>query len=360
MSNMSGRPVRLFDASDTCDERFRPGFMYEPDNPTILCNTAGKNNVVKTYENNNDNETVDTEYIRTLEVSQAPDTFPCGHVLCHHCLRRHMHRNYSRTLRCPVCYQIVTLNMSSMEPPLSPLSPTSPKSPGMIDDDAGPNVSLLSNFDEIVKKFNGVNHNLRRLKNESVSARSLGMTYTNTHCDLCNQNHGTLRVVQEMNQLQLSHERPSRCLAYYYRLAQGRIVTTFHSKVNSACICVPCSYKELRDTKKVPELEYITDNEADHEPQTCLAAVGKLIAKNTAPIMALKGKNVIEIEHTIRVRERADNFDFFDTTDRIESMVKQHERSLLKMATKQIKDTGKLYHVQETNEVELNLDETDV
>lgn len=88
--------------------------------------------------------------------------------------------------------------------------------------------------------------------------------------------------------------------------------------------------------------------------------VGKIVARNSAPIMALQGKNVIEIDHTIRLRERADHYNFFDTANEIERMVKQQEETLLKMASKQIRDTGRLYHVKESNQVEFDLDETDV
>ena len=84
------------------------------------------------------------------------------------------------------------------------------------------------------------------------------------------------------------------------------------------------------------------------------------MARNAAPIMALQGKNVIEIDHTIRIRERADNFNFADTTQQIERMVKQQEESLIKMASKQIRDTGRLYHVRESNAVEFDMDETEV
>lgn len=74
--------------------------------------------------------------------------------------------------------------------------------------------------------------------------------------------------------------------------------------------------------------------------------------------MALQGKNVIEIDHTIRLRERADHYDFMETADQIEKMVQQQEENLLKIASKQIRDTGRLYHVKESNQVEYDMDET--
>ena len=84
------------------------------------------------------------------------------------------------------------------------------------------------------------------------------------------------------------------------------------------------------------------------------------MTRNSAPIRALQGKNVIEIDHTIRLRERADHFNFQETADQIESMVRQQEETLLGMASKQIRDTGRLYHVKESNEQEYDLDETTV
>ena len=86
--------------------------------------------------------------------------------------------------------------------------------------------------------------------------------------------------------------------------------------------------------------------------------MGKIVAKNTAPLMALKGKNVIEVDHKIRVRERADHFNFLDTADQIEHMVRRQEENLLRHATRQVRDTGQLYHVQESNEIEVDNDET--
>jgi hypothetical protein len=88
--------------------------------------------------------------------------------------------------------------------------------------------------------------------------------------------------------------------------------------------------------------------------------VGKLVAKNTAPLFALQGKNVIEVDHKILVRERADRFVFTDTAETIERMVRGQEENLLRFAVAQAKDTGQLYHVQESNQMEVDLDETSV
>ena len=86
--------------------------------------------------------------------------------------------------------------------------------------------------------------------------------------------------------------------------------------------------------------------------------VGKIVARNTAPIRALQGKNVIEIDHTIRLRERADHFNFRDTSDQIAHMVRQQEGTLINMASQKIRDTGRVYHLKESNESELDMDET--
>ena len=85
-----------------------------------------------------------------------------------------------------------------------------------------------------------------------------------------------------------------------------------------------------------------------------------MVAKSAAPLMALKGKNVIEVEHRVRVRERADHFLFQDTAEQIEHLVRRQEETLLAHATQQARDTGKLFHVHESNEVEIDLDETQV
>ncbi|XP_050390237.1 uncharacterized protein LOC126809616 [Patella vulgata] len=301
-------------------------------------------NQMKLYDIN-DNKREDVEYHRTVEEGRAPDSFPCGHVLCHHCLREHVKPKMTK-LQCPVCSSITELQ-----------KPVDGATLACADSEI-PNITLMSNFDDIVKKFNGINYTLRRLKEENVQSRSMAMTYTNNHCDLCHEHHGTLNVVQEYNQLTVSHERPINWHPYFYRLMQGHVVTTFYSKVNTASICVPCSYKELRDSQRFKELEYMPDREAICRPETCLAEVGKIIASDITPVMCLQGKNVIEVDHKIRVRERADRFDFFDTTDQIEHMVKQQEKSLIRMANKQIEDTGRLYHIQDSSEVEYNKDET--
>lgn len=305
---------------------------------------------------------VAVEARQDIEYTRAPDTFPCGHVLCHNCVRKFMRlRQRSGYSRCPVCHCYVDDDapMQAMGIPTnSAPSGHHHGAPQPEPSDPTP-ISLLNNFDEMVQKFNGIQQNLRRLKDESVQSKSMGMTFTNTQCHLCMENHGTLRVVQEYNQLSVRHERPTAWSSYFYRLQQGKVVTEFYSQVNSSCICVPCTYKELK-LQNLPELKELPDINPQQNTQICLAEVGKIVARNSAPIMALQGKNVIEIDHTIRLRERADHFNFYDTTDQIERMVKQQEETLIKMASKQIRDTGRLYHVKESNQVDLDLDETEV
>ncbi|ESO93251.1 hypothetical protein LOTGIDRAFT_161808 [Lottia gigantea] len=295
----------------------------------------------------NENKREDTEYYRTVEEGRAPDSFPCGHVLCHHCMREFIKPKMTK-ITCPVCSYSTDVNV-----------PVDNYSLAYAEDEL-PNITLMSNFDNVVKKFNGINNTLRRLKQENVQSRSMAMTYTNNHCDNCHEQHGTLKVLQEFNQLTVQHERPIGWNPYFYRLMQGHVVTSFYSKVNSACICVPCSYKELRDSQKFKELEFMPDREAIARPETTLAEVGKIIARDIAPVMCLQGKNVIEIDHKIRLRERADRFDFFDTTDTIEHMVKQQEESIIRAASKQIQDTGRLYHVHDSSEITYNKDETEL
>lgn len=294
-----------------------------------------------------------TEYERNVEYHQAPDTFPCGHVLCHKCLRRFMTTlNSACGARCPVCRTGVTGDDVSL---------AAMGLPGNSEEEEAP-ISLLTNFDEIVKKFNGIQSNLRYLKDESVQARSMGMTYTNTQCHMCWESHPTLRVIQEHNHLSVRHERPTAWSNYFYRLQHGKVVTTFYSKVNSSTICVPCTYRELQEQKAIlpAELQALPAVDPSRNQQIALAEVGKIVAKSTAPLMVLRGKNVIEVDHKIHVRERADHFNFLDTASTIERMVRQQEENLLQHATQQMRDTGQVFHVQESNEVEYDMDETTV
>ena len=197
---------------------------------------------------------VAVETRQDIEYTRAPDMFPCGHVLCHNCVRKFMRlRHRSGYSRCPVCHRRVdddaplramglstggdstdshsdstsSSASSSFYDDSGPASPTSSSSPHFHEpepSDPTP-ISLLNNFDEIVKKFNGIQMSLRRLKNESVQSKSMGMTFTNTQCHLCMENHGTLRVVQEYNNLAVKHERPHAWSNYFYRFGGLFLIT---------------------------------------------------------------------------------------------------------------------------------------
>ncbi|KAH3728502.1 uncharacterized protein LOC127854021 [Dreissena polymorpha] len=289
----------------------------------------------------------DKEYYRDVAIGKAPDTFPCGHVLCHSCIRKHMTPSLNEKLCCPICGKEAP-RMYTADPG---------DSLGYNVDDVD-NITLLSNFDSMTKKFNGLKYSIRRLHSESVQSRSLAMTFTNCGCHLCHENHGTLQVLQEFNQLQVTHNRPKLPPTHFYRLCQGDVVTSFHSVVNSCCICVPCTYKELRQSEHFPTLRLLSDDEATHNPKAVLAEVGKIIAKNTAPLESLHGKNVIEIDHKIRLQEQADEFVFKETTDRIKRMVTEQEQNLIKLASYRIQDKGGLYHIKGSNSIEQNLNES--
>lgn len=166
-------------------------------------------------------QSMDVEARQDIEYTRAPDTFPCGHVLCHNCVRKFMHRRQRfGCSRCPVCHrrldEDITLQAMGMAVPSTPTS-SSPNGNAYAEPSDPTPISLLNNFDEIVEKFNGIQQNLRRLKDESVQSKSMGMTFTNTQCHLCLENHGTLRVVQEYNQLSVKHERPNVWSPYFYR-----------------------------------------------------------------------------------------------------------------------------------------------
>lgn len=288
----------------------------------------------------------ETEYKRTLEVSKAPDIFPCKHVLCHHCLRKNIRDN---VVKCPICGTTTQYDAPSMEYGVS----------GAEEDNN--NTMLVTNFDEIVKKFRGIDRpsTLRRMKEDSVQTATIGMTYTSIPCDVCEEDHGNLKVLQELNKLSVVHKRPDNLNGHYYRLCMGDVVTTFYSKVNSSSICVPCTYKGLRKSQQFHEL---TNGNGippeDASTQLCLAEVGKLIVKKSAPTVCMQGKNMIEVDHTISVKNRADLFDFNYTAERIQKMVGQQENTLIKQVTRQINDNGKLYHIKESSNIDLDDDPT--
>lgn len=135
-------------------------------------------------------------------------------------------------------------------------------------------------------------------------------------------------------------------------------MTTFYSLVNSSCICVPCTYKELRESEHFPTLRSLSDDEAIHNPRSVLTEVGKIIAKNTAPLESLHGKNVIEVDHTIKLQERADEFSFTETTEKIKKMVNEQEQSLIKHASYMVQDKGGLIHIKSRNTIEQNANES--
>lgn len=287
-----------------------------------------------------------TEYERTVEVSSAPDTFTCGHVLCHKCIRNHVVPMRRAAWECPVCYrESDSFNI--------------PETSGgriMAEEDDTQHIKLMSNYDQMVKKFSGIDYSLRRLKDEKVEAKSVGLSYTTCPCSLCGENHGTLSVTQEYNQLRVQHLRPSSIDHFFYRLSTGHIVTSFYSVVNSSCVCVPCTYKEIHERPQ--DFPAITNNNLKGSMENALAEVGKVVTGNNAPIEALEGKSVIEIDHNISVKERADLFTFNATTDMIKRLVRREEENLVRIAQKQVKDTGKLYHIKESNSVEYNMGET--
>ncbi|XP_045195620.2 uncharacterized protein LOC123551048 [Mercenaria mercenaria] len=289
----------------------------------------------------------DSEYYREVSMGKAPDTFPCGHVLCHKCIRKSMTPTTNGKLECPICGKEAARMFTA--------DPGDSIGFNMSDVD---NITLLSNFDDIVKKFDGLKYSIRRLRCESVQSRSLAMTFTNCGCHMCDESHGTLQVLQEFNQLRVSHIRPRLPPYYFYRLCHGEVVTSFYSLVNSCCICVPCTYKELRESKHFPNLKSLSDDEAVNNPKSILTEVGKIIAKNTAPLESLHGKNVIEIDHMIKLQERADDFKFEDATVKIKKMVNEQEQQLIKHASYVVQDKGGVIHMKSKNSIEQNTNET--
>lgn len=286
------------------------------------------------------------EYERTVEVTNAPDTFPCGHILCHKCIRSHVIPNRRSVWECPVC---------SKESDSVSLPEVTGGHAWEAEDETQ-HIKLMSNYDQMVQKLGSVDYSLRRLKDEKVEAKSVGLSYTTCPCSLCGENHGTLSVTQEYNQLRVQHLRPSYIDHFFYRLCTGRVVTSFYSVVSSACVCVPCTYREIHEhPHKFPA---ITNNNLKGSPENALAEVGKVVTSSNAPIEALQGKSVIEIDHNISIKERADMFTFNTTADMIKRLVRREEENLVRIAQKQARDTGRLYHIKESNSVEYNMGET--
>jgi len=147
-------------------------------------------------------------------------------------------------------------------------------------------------------------------------------------------------------------------ICLYSRLSHGQVVTSFYSVVNSCCICVPCTYRELRQSEHFPSLKFLSDDEATHNPKSVFTEVGKIIAKNTAPLESLHGKNVIEIDHKIRLTEQADEFNFNETSKTVKKMVTEQEQNLIKLASYRIQDKGGVYHIKGSNSIEQNMNES--
>ncbi|XP_033739808.1 uncharacterized protein LOC117327087 [Pecten maximus] len=288
------------------------------------------------------------EYEKSREITQFPDTFPCGHVLCHQCVRRYVARYPLSAWCCPLCDRELFHNNNQGETTVVP-------------DTENEEEALLVNLDEIVKKFNGINHSIRRIRTEEVQTRSVGVTYSACPCDMCGHDHGKLSVIQEYSDLRVEHNRPSISDRRFCRLANSTVVTTFHSKINSACVCVPCTFREIQDH---PDQYYALTEWSNHNEENtndsnyALAEVGKLLTRRITPVKALQGKNMIEIEHNIRISERGDLFDFRDTSEQIKRTIGSQEKNLVKIARKRIEDTGHLYHVQESNTVDYSAGET--
>lgn len=316
---------------------------------------AGSGNLLKLFDVNvnglpvqerNNNEI--KEYEHTVEVSKVPDTFPCGHILCHNCVRKYISPYRETAWECPVC--------GDDYPRLTIQKRRNNVSYGNDDLDE---VDLLSNFDKLVSRFHDTRHNLRRLKQENIKARSVGMTYARCFCDKCEENHGTLKVVQDYNELGVQQIRPTASHRFFYSLINSEIITTYKSTVNSACVCIPCTTNEIYNN-----YEKIQDNNGNllvEKPKTydkAVAQIGKLLTSTQIPITSLLGKNVIEIDHQMCVRERSLDFNFTDTIKSIQNMVRTQEKNLVSYARKQMEDTGKIYHIKESSSTECCKGET--
>ena len=73
---------------------------------------------------------------------------------------------------------------------------------------------------------------------------------------------------------------------------------------------------------------------------------------------SLHGKNVIEIDHKIQLKIRADEFDFDESVNRVKEMVNEQEQNMIKSASYFIQDKGGLHHLKGSKSYEQNLNET--
>ena len=176
-----------------------PSFRYANLDPASSCPTT----LISQRSNESDVDNHDNvpgtteEEIKNLRYSKVHDSFPCGHVLCHKCLRRVLSRmNSAWSTRCPVCHFPISWDDISLASMGIPTRQPACQLDCSEYDDLEPEISLLTNFSNIVKTFNGMQHNFRRLKEESVQSRSMSMTYINTDCHLCRESHPTLRIIQ--------------------------------------------------------------------------------------------------------------------------------------------------------------------
>lgn len=288
------------------------------------------------------------EYEHSVEVSQVPDTFPCGHILCHNCVRKYISPLKDPSWSCPVC-----------EKPFPRLAVHSKTDNATYGSDDLNEVDLLCNFDKLVNRFSETRYNLSRLKHENIKARSVGMTYARCCCDMCDENHGTLKVVQDYSELGVQQIRPSVTHRFFYSWINSEIITTYNSTVNSACVCIPCTTREIHENYQ--KISGINGNLALEVPKTyekAVSQIGKLLTSTQIPITSLLGKNVIEIDHQISVRERSRDYNFPETVKSIQNMVKTQEKNLISYARKQIEDTGKIYHIKESSSTECCKGET--
>lgn len=294
------------------------------------------------------------EYNQQRDAVAATDSFPCGHVICHHCLRRYVDIRRP-TWACPVCSHEFQATSAGSEH-MTPVSYTPV--------DGNNVISMLSNFEGIVSKFNGINRHIGKLKKEQVKSRSIGMCYKPLPCDCCHEDHGSLIVVQEYDNLTVTPERTPFLLrrSYMYGLPPvDRVVTTYDCNVSTSCVCVPCTYKDMQQN---PEKFYaLTENNnlpdlINSGKRLPIAEVGKLVTKFPSPSKSLKGKNVIEVEHKVKVTNKYVEFDFRKAAEHIKRIVRHSEIDLINIARKSIHDTGGLFHVKEQNTVDFDPSET--
>lgn len=131
------------------------------------------------------------EYERMVEVINVFDIFFCGYIFCYKCIRSYVILNCWFVWECLVCFK--EFDFVSLLEVIG----------GYVweVEDEIQYIKLMFNYDQMVQKLGSVDYFLRRLKDEKVEVKFVGLFYIMCFCSLCGENYGMFYVMQEYNQL---------------------------------------------------------------------------------------------------------------------------------------------------------------